>query len=191
MSADTIWPVLVQSFVDAVTCAFIAALGALVSARVVLIAGDLAALWPNMIVHSQLILEDSLFLFFAAAGLYVSAQCLLKPRIAYAAAAGIVFGLMTLVRPVGLLIPFAMNAIFLFGRFVARPWIQESDRIFRRGPCDLCGHDLADTLAERDKFWHLAIDESVRDAFSDVGRELLKIHRDGNHIRSGFQTAAG
>ena len=114
MSADTIWPVLVvQSFVDAVTCALIAALGALVSARVGLIAGALAALWPNMIVHSQLILGDSLFLFFAAAGLYVSAQCLLKPRIAYAAAAGIVFGLMTLVRSVGLLIPFAMVAIFL------------------------------------------------------------------------------
>ena len=114
MSADTIWPVLVvQSFVDAVTCALIAALGALVDARVGLIAGALAALWPNMIVHSQLILGDSLFLFFAAAGLYVSAQCLLKPRIAYAAAAGIVFGLMTLVRSVGLLIPFAMVAIFL------------------------------------------------------------------------------
>lgn len=48
-----------QSFVDAITCVLTAALAGLLSIRLALPNGMLAAFWPNLIVHSGAILSDA------------------------------------------------------------------------------------------------------------------------------------
>ena len=115
VSPETVWPVIVvQSLMDSTTCGFIAAIGMMVGLRVGVISGVLAALWPNMIIYSHLVLGDSLFLFLATIGLYASLSCLLKPRYSYALVAGTFFGLMILVRPIGLFVPIAAAGFILW-----------------------------------------------------------------------------
>ena len=84
---------LIQAAMDAVTCALIAALGALISPRVGWIAGILAALSPTLIVFSTQILTDSLFLFFFALVLLALARFLLRPGAGLAIGAGLSGGL--------------------------------------------------------------------------------------------------
>ena len=91
---------LIQAAMDAATCAFIAALGALISPRVGLIAGILAALSPTLIVFSTQILTDSLFLFFFALMLLAGAHFLLRPSAGLAICAGLSGGLALVTRPV-------------------------------------------------------------------------------------------
>ena len=58
-------PILViQSVIDSVTCVLIAALGYHVYPKHYGIFGWLAAVWPNLFIHSGQILGDSLFIFF-------------------------------------------------------------------------------------------------------------------------------
>ena len=76
----------------------------------------LAAIWPNMVIFSNLILADTLFLFFATVGLFASLKCVSEPRYIYAFVAG-GFGLMILVRPIGLFVPLAAAA-FIAGRMI-------------------------------------------------------------------------
>jgi 4-amino-4-deoxy-L-arabinose transferase-like glycosyltransferase len=85
---------------DAATCALIAALGALISLRVGLIAGTLAALSPTLIVFSTQILTDSLFLFFFTLMLVAGARFLLRPSAGLAICAGLGGGLALVTRPV-------------------------------------------------------------------------------------------
>src|SRR5262245_60814756 len=97
----------IQAVVDAGTCDLIAALGALVSPLVGLIAGILAALSVTLVVISSQILMDTIFVFFFAAMLLAGAQLLLEPapkplqsswaRLVLAGAAG---GIALMVRPV-------------------------------------------------------------------------------------------
>ena len=77
-----------QAVIDAGTCALIAALGALISPRVGLIAGILAAFSATLIVFSSQILTDTLFLFFFALMLLAGARFLLRPSNGLAALAG-------------------------------------------------------------------------------------------------------
>jgi 4-amino-4-deoxy-L-arabinose transferase-like glycosyltransferase len=91
---------LIQAAVDAATCALITALGALISPRVGLIAGILAALSPTLIVFSTQILTDSLFLFFFALLLLAGARFLLRPSAGLAIGAGLSGGLALVTRPV-------------------------------------------------------------------------------------------
>jgi hypothetical protein len=91
---------LIQAAMDAATCAFIAALGALISPRVGLIAGILAALSPTLIVFSTQILTDSLFLFFFALMLLAGAHFLLRPSAGLAICVGLSGGLALVTRPV-------------------------------------------------------------------------------------------
>ena len=67
-----------------------------------------------MIIYSHLVLGDSLFLFLATIGLYASLSCLLNPRYSYALVAGTFFGLMILVRPIGLFVPIAAAGFILW-----------------------------------------------------------------------------
>jgi len=90
---------LVQAVIDAGTCTLIAALGALVSPAVGLIAGMLAALSLTLIVFTTQILTDTVFLFFFTAMLLAGAQFLLRPSIGLALLAGIAAGLALATRP--------------------------------------------------------------------------------------------
>src|SRR5262249_45265744 len=90
---------LVQVVIDAGTCALIAALGALVSPPVGLIAGGLAALSATLIVFSTHVLTDTLFLFFLTLMLLAGAHLAARPSGALAALAGLAGGLAAATRP--------------------------------------------------------------------------------------------
>ncbi len=90
---------LVQAVIDAGTCGLIAALGALVSPRIGLIAGVLAALSATLIVFSTQVLTDTLFLFFFTLMLLAGAHLPTRPTGALAALAGFAGGLAAATRP--------------------------------------------------------------------------------------------
>ena len=105
---------LIQALIDAGTCALIAALGALISPPVGLIAGILAALSLTLIVFSTQILTDTLFLFFFALMLLAGARFLLRPSAVLALCAGVTGGLSLATRPaVAPLLAAAMPVFFV------------------------------------------------------------------------------
>jgi hypothetical protein len=89
----------IQAVMDAGTCTLIAALGALISPLVGLIAGVLAALSFTLIVFSSQILTDTLFLFFFTVMLLASARFLIHPSNGLALLSGFAGGLSIAVRP--------------------------------------------------------------------------------------------
>jgi len=91
---------IVQAVIDAGTCVLIAALGGLISPRVGLIAGIIAALSVTLVVFSTQILTDTLFLFFVALMLLAGARFLLRPTLPLALIAGLAGGLGVATRPV-------------------------------------------------------------------------------------------
>ena len=93
-------PVLIiQSVIDSITCVLIGALGCYIYPKHFGIFGWLAAVWPNLFIHSGLILGDSLFVFFFVWFLLSFTSFLHKPTILTAVATGAALGLATLVRP--------------------------------------------------------------------------------------------
>ncbi len=106
---DALWPVLVaQSMLDAGTCVLIGMLGAQLTRATGLLAGLLAATWPNLVIHSQLILSDSLFLFLFAGVLYFALKFLKTARLADAVIVGVLCGGAIMTRSVALYIPISM-----------------------------------------------------------------------------------
>jgi hypothetical protein len=100
-----------QAAIDAGTCTLIAALGALLSPTVGLIAGGIAALSPNLIIYSSQILTDTVFTFFFALMLLAGARFMLAPTNGMALLAGIGGGLALTTRP--LIAPLLLAAIAL------------------------------------------------------------------------------
>ena len=93
-------PVLViQSVIDSLTCVMIGALGRYIYPKHWGIFGWLAAIWPNLFIHSGLLLGDSLFVFFFVWFLLSFTSFLNKPTILAAVATGAALGLATLVEP--------------------------------------------------------------------------------------------
>jgi hypothetical protein len=104
----------VQAVIDAGTCTMIAALGALLSPRVGLVAGILAALSVTLIVFSSQMVTDTLFLFFSTLMLLAGARFLLRPGNGLALLAGIAGGLSLVTRPaVALLLIAAVPVVFV------------------------------------------------------------------------------
>lgn len=97
-----------QSLTDSGTCVLIALLGTMISSRVGLLSGALAAVWPNLIVHSAALLSDTLFLFIFTAMLLVSARYLAEVSPGRAWWAGLLCGLSIMVRTVAQFLPLAM-----------------------------------------------------------------------------------
>lgn len=97
-----------QSLLDSGTCVLIALLGAMISPRVGLLSGALAAVWPNLIVHSAALLSDTLFLLVFTAMLLVSARYLAYATRGRAWWAGVLCGLSIMVRTVAQFLPLAM-----------------------------------------------------------------------------------
>jgi len=105
---------LVQAVIDAGTCTLIAALGALVSPLVGLVAGILAALSVNLVVYSSQILTDTLFLFFFTLALFAGARFLRNPTSGLAVVAGLAGGLSVATRPAAaVLLAAAVPLVFL------------------------------------------------------------------------------
>ena len=105
---------LIQAVIDAGTCTLIAALGALVSPRVGLVAGILAALSATLVILSSQVLTDTLFLFFFALLLLAGARFLLRPTTGLAFLAGLSGGLSLATRPaVGVLLAAAVPLVFI------------------------------------------------------------------------------
>ncbi len=94
----------VQAFIDASTCVLIAALGAMVSPRVKILAGIIAALSATQIILSSQILTDTLFLFFFTSMLFAGAHFLLRPTIPLVLVAGLAGGLALATRPIIILL---------------------------------------------------------------------------------------
>jgi 4-amino-4-deoxy-L-arabinose transferase-like glycosyltransferase len=95
---------LIQAVIDAGTCTLIAALGALISPMVGLIAGVLAAVSFTLIVFSSQILTDTLFLFFFTLMLLAGARFLIRPSNGLALLAGLAGGLSIAVRPAAVIL---------------------------------------------------------------------------------------
>ena len=103
----------IQAVIDAATCTFVASLGALISARVGLIAGILAAFSATLIVFSTQILTDTVFLFFFTLMLLAGAHFLLRPLIGRAVWAGLAGGFALATRPaVAVLLAAAVPVVF-------------------------------------------------------------------------------
>ena len=109
---DLVGPVVVaQAVLDAGTCMVIAMLGGMLDRTTGILAGLFAAFWPNMIIHSALILTDSLFLFFIALGLLFVARFLHCGRPSEIYLASFVCGLAIMTRPVGMLLPLGILVV--------------------------------------------------------------------------------
>ena len=121
---DVVLPLLsAQAALDAGTCMIIALLGGMLRRNIGLLAGGLAAAWPNLIIHSSLVLSDTLFLFLFSVMLLNAAQFLTRANIASAALAGLFCGLAVMTRPVALfLIPAIVVAAPFIAYFQRRHW---------------------------------------------------------------------
>ena len=90
--------VLFQGVFDAGTCLFVAGIARLIAPRAALLAGYAAACTPTFIVVSGLVYTDTLFVFFATAGLYAALRWLGAPALRWALLMGAALGLAALVR---------------------------------------------------------------------------------------------
>jgi len=106
--ADPLAVVLVQSVLDAVTCLLIALIGGMLAPALGRLAGLLAAIWPNMLIHAGALLTETLFLLLFTAMLLFCARFLTAARLRDAAAAALLCGLALMVRPVLQFMPAAL-----------------------------------------------------------------------------------
>lgn len=118
-------PVLViQSVIDSCTCVMIGVLGWHIYSKHWGFFGLLAAIWPNLFIHSGLLLGDTLFVFFFVWFLLSFTTFLHKPTIFAAVATGFALGLATLVRPttqfIILLTPVLLPIILIISKMKIR-----------------------------------------------------------------------
>lgn len=95
-----------QSLVDAGTVVMIAVLASMLVPQAGIVAGMLAAVWPNMVIHSALVLTDSLFLALLVLALLLTARFAQCPSLARAAGIGLVLGLAMMTRAIAQFMPF-------------------------------------------------------------------------------------
>lgn len=107
-SSSIIW---FQTVLDAFTVVVIAALAAQISPRLFLTAGVLAVFWPNLIVTSTLVLNDTLFNLLFCGALLAFARYLRRPSVSAALIGGGLFGLSLMVRPVFQFLPPVLLAV--------------------------------------------------------------------------------
>lgn len=105
-----------QSLIDATTCLLIGLLWSRLSAAAGTAAALLAAIWPNLVIHSASILTDTLFLLSWTILLWAIVRLLATGSWQWGAAAGALLGAATMVRPIGQFL-----AIPILGLAVAAP----------------------------------------------------------------------
>jgi len=102
-------PVLIaQSLLDALSCLLIAGIGFRISRETGLLAGFLAALWPNMIIHSGLVLTETLFLFLTVLLVICALRFADRLKLADAGLTGLLCGSTIIVRPAMQFFPLAL-----------------------------------------------------------------------------------
>ena len=116
----------VQALLDSVTCVVVGMIGARLSVSIGLVAGLLAAIWPNLVITSTLVLTDSFFMLPFTAMLYASVRFLETGLVRWAAWTGLFLGAAVLVRAVAQYLPLAVVLLV-----VAVPLLRE--RNWRRG----------------------------------------------------------
>ena len=79
-AANPIGIAVANSIFDAGTCVVIGLLGCRIDRRLGLVAGLVAAIWPNLVIHSGVVLSDSLFVLIFTGMLYWSARYLAQPN---------------------------------------------------------------------------------------------------------------
>ncbi len=115
----------VQALLDSVTCVVVSMIGARLSVSIGLVAGLLAAIWPNLVVTSTLVLTDSFFMLPFTAMLYVSVRFLETGSARWAGWAGLFLGLAVMVRAVAQYLPLAMVLLIVAASlFRRRDWRQ-------------------------------------------------------------------
>ena len=106
---EMIWPVLLaQSLIDGCTCVLIGLLGSQITREIGLISGLLASFWPNLIIHSNQIFGDSLFLFIFVGVLFFALRYLKKVRMTDAVIVGFLCGAAIMTRSIAQYIPISM-----------------------------------------------------------------------------------
>ena len=112
---DTAIPVLIgQALLDAGTCVIIARIGAMLDGTAGVLSGLLAAVWPNLIIHSSIVLTDTLFVFLFSLVLLFGAKFLASGRLVDLGVAGLLCGLAIMTRPVAQFLSFAMAVVAPF-----------------------------------------------------------------------------
>jgi 4-amino-4-deoxy-L-arabinose transferase-like glycosyltransferase len=89
-----------QAAVDAGSCVLIALLAARIDATTARWSGALAAVWPALVIHSALIVSDSLFLFLFLLAISLGLRAADTGRAGYAAASGLASGFAVVTRNV-------------------------------------------------------------------------------------------
>ncbi len=98
----------VQALLDAATCVLVGMIGARLSLSIGLVAGLLAAVWPNMIIVSASVLTDSFFILPFTAMLYAFVRFLETGLARWAAWTGLLLGTAIMVRAAAQYLPLAM-----------------------------------------------------------------------------------
>jgi hypothetical protein len=114
---DSLPPLVTQTIVDSFTCVLIMLIGKRIFPKNYWIFGFLAAISPNLIIHSGMILTETLFTFFFTAFLLAFVRLLERETIVNVLVVGILLGLTTMIRPVTqfaiLLIPIFLPLILI------------------------------------------------------------------------------
>ena len=106
---DMVFPALAgQAVIGALTCVVIAVIGSFLGRSVGILSGYLAAIWPNFIIFSGMILGDTLFVFLFSVMLFFSARFVRNLNLPDLAFAGLFCGLAILTRPVLMFMPIAL-----------------------------------------------------------------------------------
>ncbi len=106
--------VIAQSIIDSATVVMIATLASVIGPSTSIVAGLLAAVWPNMVINSALILTDTLFLFFFTACLLSCMRFIQKSNAANATTIGIMLGLALATRAaIQFLVPIFLIAVIV------------------------------------------------------------------------------
>ena len=92
--------VLVNSLFDAGTCVLVAMLGGMLDRWTGLTAGLLAAFWPNLIIHSGIVLADTMFLFLMTGVILAVARFTTDPTGKRAGIIGLLLGMAILTRAI-------------------------------------------------------------------------------------------
>lgn len=98
----------IQAVFDTVTVLAVARLGLFISPRHAMIAGGLAAISPTLVIHSTLVLQDTVFLSVFAWGLVFFCFAVQRESWRWALATGIMLGIALIVRAVVQYLPFLM-----------------------------------------------------------------------------------
>lgn len=97
-----------QALLDSATCVVLARLGSMVDRTTGIVVGLLSVTWLNFVIHSTLVLSDTLFVFLLSLTLLYAARFVHRVKLSDVALAGIFCGLAIMTRTVALFLPVAM-----------------------------------------------------------------------------------